>query len=379
MARRSLEVLSTRGRDRERWRQCLAALPADKGDVFYLPEYSALYEDVYGEPAFMIRYGDDRSGVLMVVAKRGVSDLPFYRSGRGSPLPVYHDLTSPYGYGGPVVYGCDPDEEPELFSSFRSEFHDYCVANGVVTEFLRLHPLMQNHLLFGEDSCLYQKNETVWIDLRDSPSVIYQGMRKNHRRNIRRATDEGVEVAISDLRAEDVKDFYRLYTSRMEELSALPVFFFPIEFFQEAAATLRGHMACFLATWKGKVVSAYLFLRYGPYIHNFLSGSDSEHWDLKANALTVYKAALWAKEQGCQFFHLGGGHAVQTDGVFQFKSQFSTNRAPYYMYRYVHNPEAYQALGQMKREYDRQDALNDADITTSTDPLLTDYFPTYRA
>ncbi len=375
----SLEALSAHGRDREHWHRLLSALPAEQRDVYILPEYVALYEDVYREPTVMLRYGDDRQGVLMVVASRSITGLPFYKSCFASRELAYQDLTSPYGYGGPVVYGCNEGNQAELFSAFREEFHEYCVRNSVVTEFLRLHPLMQTHLPFGNDTGLYQKNYTVWIDLRGNASSIYDGMRKNHRRNVRKATSEGVEVVLSDLRAEHVREFYRLYTSRMQELGALPVFFFPLGFFQEAVATLKGHISCFLAKWKGKVVSAHMFLHSGPYINSFLSGSDSGHRELNANVLTVYQAALYAKERGCRFFHLGSGHAFELDSVLQFKSQFSRNKAPYYMYRHVHDTAAYETLCKMKEEFDREDVPDNPTVDTAQDPLLVDYFPAYRA
>ena len=378
MARWSLEVLSAHGRDRERWHQHLAKLPPHKKDVFFLPEYAALYEDVYNEPAVFFRYGDERQTAVLVGAKRSIAALPFYKSPVGSVQRPLQDLTSPYGYGGPVVHSQEGSEDKELFPAFREAIHDYCVGEGIVTEFLRLHPLMENHRLFENAPGVYQKNYTVWIDLRLSESDIHEGMSKKHRNGIRRATSEGVEIVQSDLRPEHLREFHRLYTARMGEMGALSLFFFPLEFFERAATDLRGHVSFFLAVWKNKVVSAYMFFHSGPYIHNFLSGSDSAHWDLKANVLTVFRVALWAKSQGRQFYHLGGGHAVQMDSVFNFKSQFSPNRAPYYMYRHVHDPVAYDALCRIKQEFEGGHAGNGTAEGVSKDPLLADYFPAYR-
>ena len=378
MARWSLEVLSTRSQDRARWRRHLDALPPDKRDVYYLPEYSALYEAVYGEPAFLFRYGDDQDQALMVAAERSVVELPFYQPGNGLSMPVYCDLVTPYGYGGPILHSKDKLGEVELFKSFREAIHQYCLDNGIVAEFLRLHPLMQNHEHFGQDPGLHQKNGTVWIDLRNSEEDIFRGLSKDHRRNVGKASRKGVEIVQSDLGLESVKRFHRLYTGAMERLGALPLYFFPLEFFQQAASTLKGHISCFFATWQGEDISGHLVLHSGPYINNFLSGSDKEYWNLKPDVLITYRIALWAKAQGYQFFHLGGGHAVQQDSVFKFKNGFSANVAPYYMYRCVHDQDTYAALVQMKQGFDE---INRADATTADerDPVLEDYFPAYRA
>jgi len=377
VSRWTLELLSNEGRDREQWRECVDALPADKQDVYSIPEYSALYESVYHEPSFLFRYGDDLDQVSMVVVKRNLSELPFYPFNGKLSGPANCDISTPYGYGGPVINSSSKGVEAELFAGFREALHIYCEKNGIVTEFLRLHPLMQNHHLFGEDPGLLQKNSTVWIDLRSSEPEILSGMRKEHRRNIRIASDKGVEIIHSDLRTDHLKEFHRLYTSRMETLDALPIFFLPLEFFKELIATMRDHVDLFLAVWEGKVVSAYMFLHSGPYIHNFLSGSDRDHWDLRANVLTIYRVALWAKSLGRQFFHLGGGHAAELNGVFRFKSQFSSNRSAYYMYRKIHDQKAYDQLDLMKQGHEARKASQGL-AELRQDPLLAGYFPAYR-
>jgi hypothetical protein len=378
MARWSLEVLSAHGRDRERWHEHLATLPPHKKDVFFLPEYAALYEDVYNEPALFFRYGDERQTAVLVGAKRSIGTLPFYRSASDAGMGQLHDLTSPYGYGGPVVHSQEGIVDQEFFPAFREAIHDFCLGEGIVTEFLRLHPLMENHKLFGQDPGVYQKNYTVWIDLWLTESEIHDGMSKKHRNGVRRATSEGVEIVHSDLRLEHLREFHRLYTARMEARDAMGVFFFPLEFFERITVDLRDHVSLFLALWKGRTVSAYIVFHSGPYVHHFLSGSDSASWDIKANVLTVFRTALWAKSQGRQFYHLGGGHAVQMDSVFNFKSQFSSNRSPYYMYRHVHDPEAYDSLCRLKQEFEGGHSDNGTADGVSKDPLLADYFPAYR-
>ncbi len=380
MARWSLEVLSTRGRDRDRWGRYIDALPNEKKDVFLLPEYSALYEDMSHEPALLFRYGDDRDGALMVAAKRSVADLPFYRSNGPISQPAYYDVASPpYGYGGPVVYSPDSSIEPELFTASRDAFHKYCVENGIVAEFLGLQPLMQNYQLFGPDSGLHQKNYVVWIDLRQGESGILQQMRRDLRRMIRRATEQNVEIILSDLRPDHVKEFHRIYTVSMERLNALPMFFLPLDFFQKLCVDMRDHVAIFLAVWNGEVIASYMFLHYGQYVYPYLGGSHSSHWDLKANVLCYYKAALWAQGQGYQYYIFGGGHAAEVDNVFHFKSQFSPNRAPYYMYRHVHDQEAYQRLCAMKQEFDADEEAARIGEAAPKDPFLVNYFPAYRA
>jgi hypothetical protein len=370
-------VLSTQGKDRGRWRRYIDALPADKRDVFFLPEYAALWEAETHQPAFLFRFGDDKNEALMVAERRSVATLPFCGSAAGAAGADYYDIASPYGYGGPVVHCQDQNNEPDLFIAFREAIHEYCLKNGIVAEFLRLHPMMQNHQLFGQDPGLHQKNSTVWIDLRQGESEILQSMKRDHRYSVKTATKRGVEAVRSDLRQDHLKEFHRLYSASMDRRQALPLYYFSLDFFQELAGRLPEYTTLFLAIWNGKAISGHLYLRCGPYVDYYLSGSDSEHWDLKANVLTIYKTALWAKAQGHHFLHLGGGHACELDSVFEFKSHFSPNRAPYYMYRQVHDRAAYARLCAMKQEHDAHEAVRGG-RETGKDPLFTDYFPAYR-
>ena len=375
MAGWSLEVLSPHGEEGRRWRQWVEASPPDKQDVYFMPEFAVLYEKEFKEPTSMIRFGDDSEWVLMVLARRSVAELPFLIDRSSHNFSSLGDVTSPFGYCEPIVYSPNPDGEARLFKGFREAFHSYCLETGVVAEFLRLHPLMENHRFFGSDPGLFQKNCTVWIDLRQSESEILRGMKNDPRRSVRVAEEQGVEVFLSDLRPSHLEEYYRLYTLSMERLNALPMYFFSLEFFQDFVSLLGRHTALFLAWWKGKVISAHVFFHCGRYVDLYLAGSDPEHWRLKANALNIYHAALWAREQGYHCFHLGGGHAVELDGVFHFKSQFSSGRKPYYMYRHIHDQKAYDQLCQAKREFDES---SKAEQPTSKDPVLMNYFPAYR-
>ena len=377
MGRWSLEILSTQGNDRKRWQEYVEALPDEKRDVYFLPDYAALYEGITYEPAFLFRYGDQENGAMMVAVMRSVSELPFHGSNETQDGPAYFDISTPYGYGGPVIHGTDPAQETDLFRGFRDSFHAHCVENNIVTEFLRLHPLMQNHEPFGDAKELYRKNSTVWIDLRQTEDAIFQGMRKDHRKNVGKAARKGVEIVHAEIDTQNLKEFHRLYTASMERLNALPMYFFPFDFIKEAAGNLKGNISCFLAMCDGTAISAHLVLHSGIYIHNFLSGSDSENWNLKPDVLMTYEVAKWAKEQGYSYFHLGGGHAVQDDSLFHFKSGFSPNHAPYYMYRQIHNEQAYETLCQTKIDFERA-TVSSEDEVQEKDPVLADYFPAYR-
>ena len=378
MGNGSLEVLSAEGRDAELWRAYLSDVPPENRDVFHLPEFAALCEVEFDEPALLFRYEVDDGGVLLVATKRSVADLPFWHANGDRPRRDYYDLSTPWGYGGPVVWG-SAARNAQRFAGFRTALHEYCVANGIVAEFLRLHPLMENHQLFGADPGLYRKSSTVWVDLTPTEEEMLASMRKGHRRDIARARRMGVEVVRSDLREEHLSEFHRLYTGRMQSHGALDEFFLSFEFLKELAARLSNHVSLFLATASGRAIAGYLVLHERPYAHDFLAGSDPDYWHLTPNTAVAHAIGLWAKGEGYTHHHLGGGHGLQEDSLLHFKSGFSPNRAPYYLYRHVHDEAAYTRLCEMKRVYDEQSVVAESVPERPKDPLLLDYFPAYRA
>ena len=376
MANWTTEVLTTYGTDREKWRSFVNRLPDHCTDVYFYPEFASINEHMSNEPTFLFRYGDDDDSVLMVLARKKISDLSFTNNGTDLPAGAGFDVATPYGYGGPVLHSKNPDNAVELFRGFRNAFHEYCKEERIVTEFLRLHPLIQNYQLFDQDPNLVRKNSTVWINLRVSESEILSRMRNDPRRSIKISENKGVQIILSDLNKRHVDEFYTLYTNSMDRLHAGSFYYFPKDFFYDLADMMSKNIALFLAVWEGRVIAAYWFFHCGIYVDMYLAGSDSNYWDLKANALTIYKAALWAKSQGYSSVHLGGGLGVEFDNLFHFKSQFSPERSPFYTYRFVHDQDAYAQISKLKKEYDENvRGLSHESLGSLTE---SEYFPIYR-
>jgi len=364
-------VYATSGGDLDAWESIVDRLPSHLKDVYYWPGYALLFEKVTGYPTRLFFYGDDENFVLNVFMRRGLCDLRFSDALSPEEKARLCDIATPYGYGGPVVACAHEAVRAPLWGAYESAFAVFCRREGIVAEFVRLHPLIGNHRLFEGQAGLYPKNHTVWVDLRQSDEEILAGMRKDHARSVRKAERKGVQVRRAEERGA-LDAFVDLYSATMERLGALDVYRFSRDFFEEALRLLGRGISLFVAEWEGRIVSAHLVIHSGDYIHNFLSGSDPEYWNLKADVLITYQIARWAKQQGYRFFHLGGGHAVQQDSLLHFKSGFSPRQAPYFMFRRVCDEAAYERLCRL-----RQASLKASD--EAVDPVLVDYFPAYRA
>ena len=367
----STSLYSTHGNDFVEWRKLVDKLPPVMRDVYYWPEYAALWEEETKEPARLFAYGCGDELVMNVFMRRSVKNLEFASGLSLREQDHFCDIVTPYGYGGPLVTTNDRIVAVQLWKEAQKAFFTMCREEGIVAEFVRLHPLIENHGFFTESSGLIPKNYTVWIDLEQQPEEILANIRSDHRKSIRRAQRNGVHVVRTEA-AEDLVSFTRLYRMTMERLGALDSYCYSPDFFVRMYERLGKGISLFKAVWEGKVASAHLVIHSGDYIHNFFSGSDPELRHTRGDVLITYEIALWAREQGYRKFHLGGGHAVEQDSLLYFKSGFSPLKSPYYMCRRVCDEEAYATLCNL---HSQTSLKIDED---RLDPVLRNYFPAYR-
>ncbi|WP_416145267.1 hypothetical protein [Planococcus koreensis] len=66
---------------------------------------------------------------------------------------VYYDITTPYSYGGPVVFECHEDYKWELVDEFQRAFQAFCEENKIVSEYIRFDPVQTNVFDFV---CVYE-------------------------------------------------------------------------------------------------------------------------------------------------------------------------------------------------------------------------------
>jgi hypothetical protein len=346
-------------------------LPDSLRDVYYWPEYASLWERETGERASLFFFGDDDNFFLNVFARRPINDLGFAAQLPAGERERLCDIATPYGYGGPVLVAGDTDTGEKLWQEAQKAYLALCREEGIVAEFMRLHPLVENHRFFLEEDGLYPKNYTVWIDLQQTPDEILANIRRDHRKSIRRAKRNGVEVVRTEER-EDLETFARLYGMTMDRLDALESYRYSLDFFAGLYDLLGSGVSLFKAEWEGQVASAHLVIHSGDYIHNFFSGSDPDLWHTRGDVLITYEIALWAREQGYRKFHLGGGHASEEDNLLSYKSGFSPLKSPYYMFRRVCDEEKYARLCDLHAQH--RTGADDENL----DPVLKNYFPAYR-
>jgi serine/alanine adding enzyme len=308
--------------DPEAWDELLVEL--DRADAYLLREYveSAGLLDG-GQPTFLHLQGPAGDVVFACL----VREIP------GGGL----DVTTPYGYGGPVAAGEKPPVE-----RFYELYEGWCSDRGIVTTFVRFHPLFANHRQAPPRLGVELLAPTIGWRL-DEGRDLLAGMHSKHRNVVRKAAAAGTSVSAVDGPA-DLAPFVELYEETMRRRDAAPFYFFPPAYW-ERLSRLGDRLVVFDAVLDGELLASALCLSTRPWLHYHLSATSERARTTGASNLLLFEAASWAQARGFTRFHLGGGLGGREDSLYEFKRRFdpeATCEAA--VGKAVHDPERYAAL-----------------------------------
>ena len=258
------------------------------------------------------------------------------------PLPdgAGFDATSAYGYGGPVATG-DVDRE-----AFGGALDEWAVTNGVVSTFLRFHPLLGNHRLAPANAELLELGGTVAWDVSPDRGELLPAMHTHHRRAVRKAEREGLEVRVTVNPAE-LGGFRELYDHTMRRQEAAAFYFFDDAYWDALLVDAGGDLVLVDGILGEQVVASLLCFAHGPWLHYHLGASADVARNIGASNRCFLAAAEWAQARGMERFHLGGGVGAGTDSpLFQFKHRYdpTSEPHPFHVAKLVHDADRYREL-----------------------------------
>ncbi|WP_214847256.1 GNAT family N-acetyltransferase [Exiguobacterium sp. s193] len=317
-------------------------------DCYYEHAYFGLEEDD-GIPE-MFFYPTEFGTLIYPYVKRNIDGTP------------YQDITTPYGYGGPVFVGLwSLDQIREV----RQHFLEYCQTEQIITETIRFHPLLQNVEL-GQYWCRSTKElqRTVTIELTDTFETIEGGFSKMTRRNIRKARKEGVTVRVAG--EADYETFERLYRLTMDKHDAAPRYYFSHTYFEQFT---RGELDAELlvAERGGNIIGGCLVLYGDRFAHYHLGASDPEQLQVRPNHLLFAEMIRRAKQKGMVAIHLGGGTTPdETDSLFVYKSSFNEGSRTFF------------SIGSSVLDEVAYEQVNRSFLKNNPSAAASNWFPTYR-
>lgn len=335
-----IEVISAK--DKQKW-DCIVSNMFEY-DFYHLSTYHLL--DNTGD-AFLIYFENENSSFAYPFILRKIDNT------------CYYDVTSVYGYGGPL----SSDECPSLsdIALFQQEIKQYFDENNIITAFSSLHPLFPNQpLLFSNFGDVANVNLTIAIDLKLSEIEQISQYARSTKYNINRLKRYGVSIKIASSE-DEIDAFIKIYKENMDRVGATSKYYFSKEYFYKILKEIDSYVV--LAIYKNEIIAGSLCTFCNQIMQAHLNATRNDFLFLSPLKLIFDYARKEGNKRNLHWFHLGGGRSGQNDSLFDFKSRFSHEKFIFKAWKYVHNEVIYNSL------------LSEKGHGNILDPS---YFPLYR-
>ena len=308
---------------KDQWNNIIRSM--NRYDFYHLAEYHCLENS--GQP-LLLYYSSSDISVAIPVILRPIDGTQ------------YNDLTSVYGYAGPLS-NCENQDE-KIVKDFQKELLHFFDNYKIVSVFTRLHPLLNNqkYILSGLGEVV-DTNQTVGIDLNLpewEQKKQYAHSVKNQINRLKRKN-----VLVKKVQTPEAIDlFIEIYRENMERVNASEMYFFPDEYFFRFMEELPSSL--FLAYYRDEAISGSLFTTCNGIVQPHLSATLNDYLRWSPLKLVWDCIRIDAIEKKERWLHFGGGVSGVDDTLFQFKAQFSDLRFLFKTWRYIHNEEIYAQL-----------------------------------
>ena len=305
----------------KRWNEIVRSLP--EYDFYHLAEYHGL--DLSGK-ALLLHFPHKKGTFVLPVLLREIDGTD------------YRDITSVYGYAGPLSSENNPD--PEALRSFHEALKHYFDTQRVVSVFSRLHPLFEKQTSLVDDlGKVTDTNLTVGIDLSLPPAEQRSQYAHSLKNDINRLNKSGLTIKKAE-NTEEIDWFRILYYESMKRVNAAEMYYFPPSYFYDFLSGIDSEIR--LAYYQGIPISGSLFTRCNGIIQVHLSATQSDYLSLSPLKSVWDQIRIFGTENQLKHMHLGGGFGGKNDSLLAFKAQFSKQRFMFKVWSYIHNREMYE-------------------------------------
>jgi len=303
-----------------------------------------------GSP-FLFVYEENEDFIAMPFLKRKIPDSSFY------------DLSSVYGFVGPISNKNFEELTVEFLSDFKSALDCFLKEEKIITIFCRLHPFINQNSLLQKFGGVHDNGKVIVMDLaipltvqRAKYAKVYSKIRQLKRCGFH--LKEGNSI-------EDIKNFLSIYNENMSRLHADTTYIFT-EQYLITLLTSKEYDAklYFINNENGYPVCGTIIVFTNQLIQGHLIATREEFRSVSPAKLLVDEISLIGREKGMRYYNLGGGLGYQEDSLYQWKLKFSNLTLQHKTWRYIADSDAYNSVMEH----------NDIDIQSNID-----FFPLYRS
>lgn len=314
------EVLSCEGLGGLRWQSFYERLPTAFRSIHFSPAYA--------------RANAQHPWCAVAEGKGGFVMQPFVTKTDSAGVT----MESVYGYGGPIA--ANVANGGGLRDQLEKEMSGWREQHGIICERTVLHPRLFQHqaILLPAEACPLFRKRVVLVPT--IPEKAFMGVENKRRSALAKASRDGITArrALSTT-GEPLFRFWQLYDATMERAGAVPIWRYPLAFFERMVVELRDNIALMEAVQNDVVVSSALVLTSPPEAYYQYAGNSGVSG---ASDLLIMEAAKHAHDCGCDTIDLGGGVTRDPkDPLLWYKSTFSRQRGSVYVVERVYDKERF--------------------------------------
>lgn len=260
----------------------------------------------------------------------------------------YNDVTSVYGYAGPVYKFENNFNPQQLLTFFKEQFFAFCKEHKIISVFSRLHPLIEQRILLNDFGNIEDLNKTVVIDLTMTAEEQRKAYRKSLKSELNQLRRKEIEVKEANSKTE-IDQFIEIYYETMSRVEASKLYYFSKEYFYDFLDNPDFNSKLLVAKHDNQVIAGAIFTFTKKIMQYHLAGTTEAFIKETPMKLILDEARIFGNEISTECLHLGGGVGGQdNDSLFRFKSGFSKDFKQFSVWKLIVNDTIYKQLSKNK-------------------------------
>ena len=305
-------------RDTEKWKSVLKNF--GKLDCSFLPEYHLAYcsRDKGSQALLYVQESDYNIFAFPFI----LNEIPLEFCSSKKKL---YDISSVYGYSGPLIRKHDPKF---LYIAWNN-FDLWALDNNIICEFTRFSFYNGNRVIAHPETKILS-NRTVAINYFNMSEEAHKKILGPKTRNMI------AKARLSDLKVqklnfkENYPQFKKLYDELMLKNSAPSFFFYDDDYYKELAKMDYNDINLFGIFRNEEFVGAVIIIRYGHYALYHLGAVKEGLNSLGCSNFYLFELWKILKGEGLKILNLGGGRTTALDDpLLKFKLRNSNGRAEF--------------------------------------------------
>jgi CelD/BcsL family acetyltransferase involved in cellulose biosynthesis len=326
------------------WRDVLEKIP--RIDVCQLPEYHSAYATriknsrpilwVYEEGGNVFAYPFLLAPVEIVTPDQQAIATP------------YQDISSIYGYSGPLSSTKDKD----FIKRAWAVFDQWGREEKIIAEFIRFSLFADTKENAHADMTIEYNRPAAVTVFPETEEELMVGLGSKTRNMIRKAIKTGLELRELNA-AQSMESFRALYGETMDRNNA-PDFFYYDDVYYDLLLSLPKEELRLFGVYEGdKLVSAAMALCHGEGALYHLGASLEAYAKSGAGNLAMFGMSKGLMGRGVKFLHIGGGRTTgKDDPLFRFKRSNAMGEMDYCIGKSIVDPEGYREVVKIwERQY----------------------------